>query len=77
MFDISFGEMLLVGVIALLVLGPERLPGAVREVAKWIGKARATVRAANDELQRELSISELQQELKAEPVANHDKERTS
>ncbi len=68
MFDIGFGEMLLVCIVALLVLGPERLPGAVRHVARGIGKARAMARAASQELQRELPLEELRRELNAEPL---------
>lgn len=68
MFDIGFGEMLLVCIIGLLVLGPERLPGAVRQVARGVGKARALARAASEELQRELPLAQLQQEITAEPA---------
>jgi len=68
MFDIGFGEMLLVCIVALLVLGPERLPAAVRQVAWGIGKARSMARAASQELQRELPLEELRRELNAEPL---------
>ena len=40
MFDIGFSELLLIGVIGLLVLGPERLPTAVRTASLWIGRIR-------------------------------------
>lgn len=75
MFEIGFGEMLLVCVVALLVLGPERLPGAVRQVARGVGKARAMAQAASRELQRELPLEELRRELDAglppAPVPGH------
>jgi sec-independent protein translocase protein TatB len=38
MFDIGFTELLLIGVVALIVLGPDRLPGAVRTAGLWIGR---------------------------------------
>lgn len=77
MFEIGFGEMLLVCIVALLVLGPERLPGAVRQVARGVGKARAMARAASEELQRELPLAELRQELDAEPAPSTIKESRS
>jgi sec-independent protein translocase protein TatB len=40
MFDIGFSELVLVGVVALVVLGPERLPGAVRTASLWIGRIK-------------------------------------
>ncbi|MBA4273726.1 MAG: twin-arginine translocase subunit TatB, partial [Pseudomonas sp.] len=40
MFGISFSELLLVGLIALLVLGPERLPGAARTAGLWVGRLK-------------------------------------
>ncbi|WP_409421284.1 Sec-independent protein translocase protein TatB [Pseudaeromonas sp. ZJS20] len=64
MFDIGFWELALVAVIGLLVLGPERLPAAVRLVARWLHTARSTLNNVKQELDRELQISELQQQLK-------------
>jgi len=66
MFEIGFSEMVLVCVIALLVLGPEKLPGAVRQVARFIKKIRAMADAASKELQRELPIDELRRDLNSE-----------
>ncbi len=74
MFDIGFGEMLLVCIVALLVLGPERLPVAVRQLARGIGKARAMAQAASRELQRELPLTELRRELTAEPPLSTTRE---
>lgn len=64
MFDIGFWELLLVGVVALLVLGPERLPVAVRTLAHWIKLIRSTANAVKAELTEELRIQELHNDLK-------------
>lgn len=66
MFDIGFLEILLVGVIALLVLGPERLPGAARTAGKWVGKARGMVSQVTQEIDREIKAEELREKLKKE-----------
>lgn len=64
MFDIGFSELLLVGVIALVVLGPERLPRAARTAGLWLGRARATARRFTAEIDRELKAEELRQALR-------------
>lgn len=66
MFDISLIELLLVAVIALLVLGPERLPGAARTTGRWIGRVRRTVSRLSAELERELHADELRRSLQEE-----------
>ncbi|WP_348673827.1 Sec-independent protein translocase protein TatB [uncultured Abyssibacter sp.] len=58
MFDIGFWELLLIFSIALIVLGPERLPKAARTVGHWTGRARAFVRNLTTELERETRKSE-------------------
>jgi sec-independent protein translocase protein TatB len=63
-FDIGFGELLLVLVIGLVVLGPERLPVAVRTVAGWIRTLRSLAATVQNELVQELKIQELQDSLK-------------
>lgn len=64
MFDIGFWELILVGVVALIVLGPERLPEAARTLAKWIKLIRGTANAVKAELTEELRIQELHSNLK-------------
>ncbi|MFZ4834975.1 Sec-independent protein translocase protein TatB [Rouxiella sp. Mn2063] len=64
MFDIGFSELLLVLVIGLVVLGPERLPVAVRTVAGWIRTLRAMAASVQNELTQELKLQELQDSLK-------------
>lgn len=64
MFDVGFWEMVLVGVVALLVFGPERLPRVARETALWIRKARSVVASAKREIDHELQLQELQETLR-------------
>ena len=64
MFDIGFSELLLVAVIGLVVLGPERLPVAVRTVAGWIRAMRSMAANVQNELSQELKLQELQETLK-------------
>lgn len=64
MFDISFPELLLVAVIGLVVLGPERLPVAVRTVAGWIRAMRSLAANVQNELSQEFKLQELQESLK-------------
>ncbi|MEG0867437.1 MAG: Sec-independent protein translocase protein TatB, partial [Hafnia sp.] len=64
MFDIGFSELLLVMVIGLVVLGPERLPVAVRTVAGWIRALRSLAASVQNELSQELKLQELQDSLK-------------
>lgn len=64
MFDIGFSELLLVLVIGLVVLGPERLPVAVRTVSGWIRALRSLAASVQNELSQELKLQELQDSLK-------------
>ena len=64
MFDISFGELLLVFVLGLIVLGPQRLPVAVKTVVGWIRTLRSLASSVQNELSHELKLQELQDSLK-------------
>ncbi|KHN53116.1 Sec-independent protein translocase protein TatB [Pectobacterium fontis] len=64
MFDIGFGELLLVMVLGLVVLGPERLPVAVKTVASWIRTLRSLASTVQNELSQELKLQEFQESLK-------------
>lgn len=57
MFDISFVELLTVGVVALVVLGPERLPAAARTVGGLLRRARSSWQSVRDEFEREVAAS--------------------
>ncbi len=61
MFDVGFWELCLVGLVSLLVIGPERLPKAARIAGFWVGKARSTVAAVKDEINQELHAEEMRQ----------------
>lgn len=63
MFDMGFLELLLIGIIALIVLGPERLPKAARTVGLWIGKAKQGFDSIKTEIDRELKVKELQEQI--------------
>lgn len=60
MFDIGFSELFLIAVVALVVLGPERLPKAARFAGLWVRRARAQWYSVKSELERELASEELQ-----------------
>jgi sec-independent protein translocase protein TatB len=59
MFDFSFGELALIGTVALVVLGPERLPKVARTVGEWIGKAQRYVNQVKTDINREMELAEL------------------
>jgi sec-independent protein translocase protein TatB len=59
MFDISFTEILVIGVVALVVLGPERLPGVARTLGHLFGRAQRYVNDVKNDIQREMELEEL------------------
>lgn len=61
MFDFSFSEMMLAGVVALIVLGPERLPKVARFVGEWVGKIQRMSANVKNELAAHANYSELSQ----------------
>lgn len=65
MFDISFSELALCFVVALVVLGPERLPKLARTLGRWSGQARSYMRHLTAELERESHVAELKQQLES------------
>jgi len=64
MFDIGLWELIVIGVLGLIVLGPERLPVAVRSVSQWIRTAKKMASNVKDELAQELEIEKLHADLK-------------
>ncbi|MBF4490395.1 MULTISPECIES: Sec-independent protein translocase protein TatB [unclassified Psychrobacter] len=66
MFDIGFSELLLFGVIALIVLGPEKLPQAARTAGQWYAKIRRTVSTLQSEIEAELDLAETRQQMQKE-----------
>jgi sec-independent protein translocase protein TatB len=59
MFDIGFWELVVIGVVALIVIGPERLPGVARTAGLWVGKAKHFIFSVKAEVDRELKADEL------------------
>jgi Tat protein translocase TatB subunit len=59
MFDVGFAELVLLFVIGLLVLGPERLPKVAAELGRWVGRARRTATQLRRQLEREVELSEV------------------
>lgn len=59
MFDFSFGELAMIGTVALVVLGPERLPKVARAVGDWVGKAQRYVNQVKSDINREIELAEL------------------
>ncbi len=62
MLDFGFSEILLTSAIALVVLGPERLPKVARQVGNWMGRARSMARQLTEQLEREVSADDLLKE---------------
>ena len=65
MLDVRFSEILLTSAIALIVLGPEKLPKVARQVGNWVGRARAMARQLSEQLEREVSAEELMKQTKS------------
>ena len=61
MFDVGFTELVMIGLVALLVVGPERLPELVRTTGRWIGRAQRIAREMRNELERDVGTRELKQ----------------
>ncbi len=59
MFDVSFTELMLIGVIALIVIGPERLPKVARTIGHLVGRAQRYVGDVKSDIQREMDLNEL------------------
>lgn len=72
MFDIGLWELILIGIIGLVVLGPERLPTAVRTVSGWIRTVRRLAQNVKNELEQELEIEKLHSDLKKAEKISQD-----
>ena len=70
MFDIGFGELALIGLVLLLVVGPERLPKLARTAGLWIGRGRRMLSSVKAEIDREIKAQELQEILDKQAQSN-------
>ena len=68
MFDIGFSELLIIAVITLLVMGPERLPETVRTISLWFGRMKQMLSSARQELENEVGMDEIRLQLKNEKI---------
>ncbi len=68
MFDIGFMELVLIAVVALIVVGPERLPGAIRTTTLWIGRAKRSFQQVKTEIEREINADEIRRQLHNESI---------
>lgn len=65
MFDIGLGELLVLGLLALLVFGPDRLPGAASSAGKFVAKARETVGQAKQQISESADLNSMQDDLQS------------
>lgn len=63
MFDIGFWEIMLISVIGLVVLGPQRLPIAIRTVLKWVNTAKSMANSVKNEISQELELHEMNENM--------------
>jgi len=63
MFDVGFSELVLCFLVALVVLGPQKLPAVARAVGRWTGRARSYVRNLTSELEREAGHADIRRDL--------------
>jgi sec-independent protein translocase protein TatB len=68
MFDIGFPELILLSIVALLVLGPERMPEAVRTAGLWLGRLRRNFSRIRAEIEREVGMDDVRRQLHNESV---------
>jgi len=66
MFDIGFWELAIIAVVALIVIGPDKLPGVARTAGKWVGRTRRFVNQVKTDIDREIQQDELRKMLEKE-----------
>jgi sec-independent protein translocase protein TatB len=70
MFDIGFSELVLIAIVGLLVIGPERLPETIRVTMRWLHNLRRSFENAKREVEQELGVHEIKRQLHNEEVMN-------
>lgn len=73
MFDIGFSELLMVGLVALIVIGPERLPTAARTVGLILGRVKRTLGSIREEVEREIGADEIKLQLRNEEILANER----
>jgi sec-independent protein translocase protein TatB len=68
MFDMGFFELLVIAVVGLLVIGPERFPGAVRACGLWIGRMKRVLRETRTSLEEQVGVDDIRRQLHNENV---------
>lgn len=66
MFDVGFSELLLLAIVALVVIGPEKLPHTARIIGAWVGRIRRTVSTMQADIEREVAAQEIKTKLESE-----------
>lgn len=70
MFDIGFSELILIAIVGLLVIGPERLPETIRVSMRWIRNIRNSFEQAKRDVEKELGVDDIKRDLHNEEVLN-------
>lgn len=73
MFEIGFPELMLIAVVGLLVIGPERLPEALRTLGLWFGRMRRSFTAVKAEIEKEIGMDEVRRQLHNEAIMDEMK----
>jgi sec-independent protein translocase protein TatB len=68
MFDIGFAELLVIGVVGLLVIGPDRLPETIRTAALWFGRLKRGLSSARQEFEQQIGADDIRRELRNESI---------
>ena len=68
MFDIGFSEIVVCAIVALVVIGPERMPEAVRTVGLWIGRLKRSLRETRSEIERQMGVDDIRRQLHNEDI---------
>ncbi len=76
MLDVGFSEILLLGAVALIVLGPEKLPHAARMAGAWYGKIRRSLASMQAEIEREVNLAEMRKRMEDELAKIKDVEHS-
>jgi len=70
MFEVGFGELVLIALVALVVIGPERLPRVARTAGLWLGRARRMIVSVKADIEREIKAEELKEILNKQTLSN-------